>query len=789
MVQNGQKQTDVSSKRVFEHETHNESHPQLVHPLFSKYTIEREIGHGAQGRIFQGKRLSDNLTVAIKQLNISSIKTWKEYELFHREAALLESVHISGVAKFYEAIECLDDDPPCSYIVQEYVEGASLQKMIRDGHRFKVDDVYDILIQTLRILAKLHQNEPPIIHRDIKPSNLMITSDRNGKFKVTLIDFGAVANPQIQGGGSTVAGTFGYMPPEQLTGKPAPASDIYALAALAVQLFCGKSPADLPQKDFRLIFEPELQNQPHELVVLLGQMLDPKIEQRLADIPEIIQRLQNIQEGKKLAIKAINTQQLVSYPAEFEDKLSKVRAIGQNGNIELWKQLPDSVPRLIPYRYRNIFDVCSTQTDYTYGKMDKCHETILKFTRFFTVLFAVSMFLTIALDFYQIIPDGYSNVIWIFLWVGLFLAIIVGNVMNEIKKPQLLFSEITTEDTKEPNRFGVTLDTLSLQMQSLLQNGRKTIARIHKIEYIPQDNVKITGMRHRHLEKKRVYYLANKPLFKILYSFNPPDDKREDNIIHSFITQADPENHYQVGDPLPILYTIEDNYFNDLVTSMPFPLSELDLTELMAGKIVDRSRGLLDISLRDTSQALEEHNIDISHLLQFPEYNSENDLLGEIGRIVHAKNISQLNDALFVVSVTRKESLQAIPYLKTVLMEPRVYPCHATCIISLGLMAFPPSDRQERCFEALDVIKEYMNKKPRCITNATIDAFAMVIDAATNGNFKDDLTGDFYALLVDMVADQNTPKHVRRHLVEMIYSTCPLYVKEKDREIIATLYQ
>ena len=108
----------------------------------SKYKILSEIGHGAQGRIYTAQRLSDGKIVVVKQLNINSIKTWKEYELFHREAKVLETLNIPGVAKFYEGIECLDDDPPCSYIVQEYIDGVSLQQLIKNAHRFSVENVY-----------------------------------------------------------------------------------------------------------------------------------------------------------------------------------------------------------------------------------------------------------------------------------------------------------------------------------------------------------------------------------------------------------------------------------------------------------------------------------------------------------------------------------------------------------------------------------------------------------------------------------------------------------------------
>ena len=99
--------------------------------------------------------------------------------------------------------------------------------MLKAKHRFLDESIYDIIAQVLRILQSLHEHQPPVIHRDIKPSNLMLTPVDNGKYKVTLLDFGAVANPQIQTGGSTVAGTFGYMPPEQLMGQAQPGSDIY----------------------------------------------------------------------------------------------------------------------------------------------------------------------------------------------------------------------------------------------------------------------------------------------------------------------------------------------------------------------------------------------------------------------------------------------------------------------------------------------------------------------------------------------------------------------------------
>ena len=60
-------------------------------------------------------------------------------------------------------------------IVQEYIEGSTLAAMIKSNYRFSLDRIYDIILQLLAILKKLHTHEPPIIHRDLKCDNIFIT--------------------------------------------------------------------------------------------------------------------------------------------------------------------------------------------------------------------------------------------------------------------------------------------------------------------------------------------------------------------------------------------------------------------------------------------------------------------------------------------------------------------------------------------------------------------------------------------------------------------------------------
>ena len=555
--------------------------------ISDRYVFIEEIGHGAQGRIYKSVRLSDNQIVVIKQLNVSSVKTWKEYELFKREGKVLKSLDIPGVAHFYDAIECLDEDPAYSYIVQEFIPGASLKTMIDAGHRFKMDDVYDILIQALRILDKLHHHDPVVIHRDIKPSNIMITPEDDGHLRVTIIDFGAVANPQIQGGGSTVAGTYGYMPPEQLTGKPCPASDVYALAAVGVQLFSAKSPTDMPVKDFRLIFEPDMQDKPHELVSLLRKMLEPKVENRLGDIDAIIEQL-NAFKSKQFDMKQVRASDS-DYDKDYVDALAAVQSVGENGNLDLWQLLPDKTPRNVPEPfYSRIYSMPET-LEYPLANFN-VHPKGMK-------LFCVGCAVLYVGVILGCLIFGESRDIMMIVAFLLFWTFMIGPILFVILK--VTYSESGLRRLKpgaggthgsegddgthvddESKRKSSTVGKPGNFLKDLMTDGRKGIATITSIRYLPMSEEQIASMDlvgDQVNAYKKMLYFKGLPQFEIQYKFNPPDDRREEDIIHHFMTHVNPQEYCKVGDPLPILYLIEDCYFYDIVKSMPFPYPVSDI--------------------------------------------------------------------------------------------------------------------------------------------------------------------------------------------------------------------
>ncbi len=537
--------------------------------LQNHYLFLKELGHGAQAKIFLALRLEDQQTVTIKQLNIGSVKTWKEYDLFQREAKVLETIKVPGVARFYEAIDCLEANPPASYIVQEFIEGASLAQMLKSGHRFKVSEIYDIIIQLLKILQKLHAMTPPVIHRDIKPSNIMITPQKDGSYKVTLIDFGAVANPQVQSGGSTVAGTFGYMPPEQLMGHPEPCSDLYALAAVTVELFTGKSPAVLPQKDFRLIFEPDMEQFPPALISILRKMLEPKTEDRFKDIQSIIETFEQFKTNN-FDLKNIKDSD-IDRNQQLNERIKAIQSIGEDGNMEIWQGLSDSTPRAVPdaiftyfsniKKHHNTKDLNNYHAELNDDSYNSMAKILMVFFTFISLLTAL------------ICIQENSSFIGIAFLASFFIFLIMTiKIFKKKKSPsdiemKLLFDPYSS-NAKTPEG---PIETIF----NLIKNGRKTIATITSIEYIELDD--------KDISQENGLYICNTPSFYIKYKFNPPDDSKSEDLIHRCIVHTAPENHYKVGDPLPILYTLDKQYFGELIASIPFPfpLAEYDMNHLI----------------------------------------------------------------------------------------------------------------------------------------------------------------------------------------------------------------
>jgi serine/threonine protein kinase len=203
----------------------------------------------------------------------------KAYELFEREAQVLLGLRHEGIPAFVELLHADVAGTPATFLVMEFIEGVSLARMIEDRAVLDSTRVLDLLLELLGILDYLHGRVPPILHRDIKPSNVIV---RPSGVPV-LVDFGAMRQVfrASSESGSSIVGTYGYMPYEQYMGQASPASDLYALGGTFLHLVTGRPPAEFMTEEGRIAVPPALPGG-EPLRGVIARLLEPSPARRFA---------------------------------------------------------------------------------------------------------------------------------------------------------------------------------------------------------------------------------------------------------------------------------------------------------------------------------------------------------------------------------------------------------------------------------------------------------------------------------------------------------------------------
>ena len=163
------------------------------------------------------------------------------------------------------------------FLVQEYVSGMNLSEHLARKGRWSYEEGREALAALLPALEHIHERVPPLIHRDIKPSNVI--EDDSGE--LFLIDFGAVQEQALTTvGGSTVIGTPGYMPAEQMIGRAQPSSDLYSLGVTLCHMITGVSPVEVALDDQNKLDYASLLSSSEPLTPLLLRMIEPTRSRR-----------------------------------------------------------------------------------------------------------------------------------------------------------------------------------------------------------------------------------------------------------------------------------------------------------------------------------------------------------------------------------------------------------------------------------------------------------------------------------------------------------------------------
>jgi serine/threonine protein kinase len=222
--------------------------------LDGRYLIESELGRGGIGVVYLARdQQLMGKPVVIKILLEQVFKTdsdgWVKKK-FRQEVEALARIDHPGVVGVLQTGEMLDGRP---YLVMQYIEGKNLRSVMKP-EGMNLAHVAHIIRQIGQALTSAHDRG--IYHRDLKPENIMLQALGEGEDHVKLIDFGVatVKDSQVAANHATtmVAGTVGYMAPEQLIGKPSAASDIYALGVIAYEMVTGRRPFN-PDSPYQLL--------------------------------------------------------------------------------------------------------------------------------------------------------------------------------------------------------------------------------------------------------------------------------------------------------------------------------------------------------------------------------------------------------------------------------------------------------------------------------------------------------------------------------------------------------
>lgn len=215
--------------------------------LAGRYEILDRVGGGGMALVYKARDILLNRVVAVKVLRTQFVNDEEFIQRFRREAQSAAALSHPNVVSIYDVGQREDTH----YIVMEYVEGRTLNDLIKERAPLQVEEAVNIAAQICDALEHAHSNQ--IIHRDIKPHNILL--GRNGRVKVT--DFGiarAGASSSITQTGSVV-GSVHYFSPEHAKGTAAGAkSDLYSLGIVLYQMltarlpFSGESPVSVALK-------------------------------------------------------------------------------------------------------------------------------------------------------------------------------------------------------------------------------------------------------------------------------------------------------------------------------------------------------------------------------------------------------------------------------------------------------------------------------------------------------------------------------------------------------------
>lgn len=250
-----------------------------------KYQILKEIGRGGMSVVYLAMDTHLNKQWAVKEIRKKG--SGKNDEIVVNsllaEANMMKRLDHPALPRIVDII----DNGVTIYVVMDYIEGESLDKILNEYGAQPEEKVIDWAMQIADALAYLHAQKPSIIYRDMKPANVMLKPEGN----IKIIDFGIAREYKEQNlADTTVLGTKGYAPPEQYSGQTDPRSDIFALGMTMHHLLTGVDPRNgEPYAPVRQ-WNPELSE---GIEIIIDRCVEPASENRYQNCADLIYDLEH----------------------------------------------------------------------------------------------------------------------------------------------------------------------------------------------------------------------------------------------------------------------------------------------------------------------------------------------------------------------------------------------------------------------------------------------------------------------------------------------------------------
>lgn len=260
-----------------------------------KLQIINVIGSGGMGKVFLAEHTMLKRKVAVKELSPHLLSNPELVERFRREGQALARLSHPNIVQVHDFFE----ENGKNYLVMEYVDGESLDQLIKKKEINSTEKLKDYAIQICRGLEYAHSKS--IIHRDLKPHNILVSKE--GVIKIADFGLARLLDATIYTLPGTIIGSPLYMSPEQAEGKEADfRSDIYSFGIILYEMatgycpFRGNSSEVIAQHLTKKPDSPRKFNSkiPQKLEKVILKSIEKKPEQRFTSMGEILSELLQI---------------------------------------------------------------------------------------------------------------------------------------------------------------------------------------------------------------------------------------------------------------------------------------------------------------------------------------------------------------------------------------------------------------------------------------------------------------------------------------------------------------